>query len=256
MASAPQHVRDMYRPPASIASDLAAYADWLIQIDSKGLERGRGAALLRRVTTPAARDLLKARATRALAPMARRRAAQLALTHRPLLLHLGAGTVQLENWVNVDLMTMNPDVSWDLTVPLPWPDGSADGAFLEHVIEHFPLAGSLRLLREVRRVLRPGAVARVGVPDLGRYMTSYAGDGEFLRRTRANRPTQLLAAAEVAQSHGHRSAWDAETLVLALRTAGFAEVSERAFGESRLDPAPDTPARAAETVYAEGVCPE
>jgi SAM-dependent methyltransferase len=244
-------VRD--RPPESLANDLAGYAAWLAALEAEGWERGRGADALRRVTTPGTRTSLKRSATYALTPVARRRAARLAKSGRPLLLHLGCGRTLLDGWVNIDLVGMHPDLWWDLLKPLPWPDGSADAAFLQHVIEHFPLTDALRLLRETRRVLRPGGVARVSVPDFGRYMKSYAGDGEFLREVRPNRPTPLLAAAEVAQTHGHRSAWDAETLTMALRTVGFDDVRECAFGESRLDPVPDGARRAAVTVYAEGV---
>jgi predicted SAM-dependent methyltransferase len=253
MTSDSQHTLDQFRPPASIANDLVGYAEWLAHMDSKGMKRGRAVVLLRHVTTPAIRFSFKLYGTRALAPVARRRAARLALNRQPLLLHLGSGKILLERWVNVDLVGMNPDVWWDLLKPLPWPDASADGVFLEHVIEHFPLDDVLRMLRDIRRVLRPGGVARVAVPDLGRFMKSYAGDGEFIRGARAHRPTLLLAAAEVTQTHGHRSAWDAETLTLALRTAGFEDVRECAFGESRLDPAPESAGRAAVTVYAEGV---
>ncbi|HXZ57300.1 MAG TPA: hypothetical protein VEG40_06940, partial [Gaiellaceae bacterium] len=65
------------------------------------------------------------------------------------------------------------------------------------------------------------------------------------------RPTALLAVAEVALGHGHRSVWDAETLERVLTESGFEEVQRRAFGESALDPAPDNPEREGESVYAE-----
>jgi hypothetical protein len=90
------------------------------------------------------------------------------------------------------------------------------------------------------------------VPDFGRYLTSYAGDHAFLESERPGRPTPLLAVAEVALSHGHRSVWDAETLELALGETGFTEARRREFGDSDLDPAPDRPERRGETVYAEG----
>jgi hypothetical protein len=40
-----------------------------------------------------------------------------------------------------------------------------------------------------------------------------------------------------------------------LRESGFTDVSARAFGDSAIEPAPDNPAREAETVYAEGRAP-
>src|SRR5262249_11523905 len=103
--------------------------------------------------------------------------------------------------------------------------------------------------------LAPGGIVRVGVPDLGRYMRSYAGADPLIGDYRPGRPTPLLAAAEVAQSHGHLSAWDAATLELALREAGFDEVGVRPFGDSDLAPAPDSEWRAPETLYVEGRAP-
>jgi hypothetical protein len=109
------------------------------------------------------------------------------------------------------------------------------------------------MLEECRRVLAPGGIVRVGVPDFGRYLESYAADGGLVERLRPGRPTRLLAVAEVALGHGHRSVWDGETLELALREARFSDVRRRAYGDSALDPAPDNPLREPETVYAEGV---
>jgi predicted SAM-dependent methyltransferase len=153
--------------------------------------------------------------------------------------------------VNVDVLGMSPDLHWDLRRQLPFADGSAQAVLLEHVLEHFTVPADLDLLAECRRVLAPGGVIRVGVPDFGRYLESYAGDGSFVERLRPGRPTRLLAVAEVALAHGHRSVWDGETLELLLREAGFEEARRRSFGESELEPAPDNPAREPETVYAE-----
>jgi predicted SAM-dependent methyltransferase len=154
--------------------------------------------------------------------------------------------------VNVDVVGMAPDLHWDLRRRLPFPDGAARAVLLEHVLEHFTLEAGLEMLEECRRLLEPGGIVRVGVPDFGRYLESYAGDGAFVERLRPGRPTRLLAVAEVALAHGHRSVWDAETLTLALSDSGFPDAARRDFGDSGLDPAPDNPAREPETVYAEG----
>jgi predicted SAM-dependent methyltransferase len=154
--------------------------------------------------------------------------------------------------VNVDLVGMGSDLRWDLTSKLPFPDGSADAVFLEHVLEHFPLEAVLAMLGECRRVLAPGGILRAGVPDFGRYAESYAGDRAFLEERRPGRPTPLLALAEVALSHGHRSVWDAETLERVLAESGLVHVRRRAFGDTDLGESPDNPQREAESVYAEG----
>ena len=218
---------------------------------TRGIERGPAVRLLRRVSSFEARQSAKVQATKLLAPLEKRRARKLGEA-RPLRLHLGSGGHELPGWVNVDLVGMGSDLRWDLTSRLPFADGSADAVFLEHVLEHFPLETVLEMLAECRRVLAPAGILRAGVPDFGRYAESYAGDRAFLDERRPGRPTPLLALAEVALSHGHRSVWDAETLELVLTESGFVDVRRRAFGDTDLLESPDNPRREAESVYAEG----
>ena len=232
--------------------ELRRYLEEREAARTRGLERGGGVVLLRRVTPFGLRQAAKVQGTALLAPVERRKAARILAESRPLRLHLGAGTHRPPGWVNIDVLGMSPDLAWDLRKRLPFPDGAAKAVFLEHVLEHFALADGLDLLEECRRVLEPGGIVRVGVPDFGRYLESYAGDGELVERLRPGRPTRLLAVGEVALGHGHRSVWDAETLELVLTEAGFADVSRRTFGDSALEPAPDNPAREPESVYAEG----
>jgi predicted SAM-dependent methyltransferase len=219
---------------------------------TRGLERGLGARLLRGVSSFELRQSAKVRGTALLAPLERRKARRLLAESRPLRLHLGSGGHPLEGWVNIDVLGMGPDLHWDLNRRLPFPDGCAQALFMEHVCEHFPLADVVGLLTESRRLLAPGGIVRVGVPDFGRYLESYAGDHAFIERERPGRPTALLAVAEVALGHGHRSVWDAETLERVLAEAGFEDVRRRAWGDSDLHPPPDNPRRESESVYAEG----
>jgi predicted SAM-dependent methyltransferase len=235
------------------SKDIGTYVAYLKAERSRGLPRGAGARLLRRVSPPGLRDAAKLYGTTLLTPITGRRARAIATRRTDLRLHLGSGSNRLPGWVNIDLVGMGSDLAWDLRRRLPFPDGSARAAFLEHVIEHFALADALAVLKDCHRVLAAGGTIRVGVPDFGRYIRSYAGDGELIEQTRPNRPTPLLAVAEVAQFHGHRSAYDAETLVLLLEEAGFIEVDVRGFGESKaLDPVPDLEVRRLDTIYAEG----
>lgn len=218
---------------------------------TRGTQRGAAAAVLRRVSSHGLRQSAKVRGTRLLEPWSRVQIRRLLQQGAPLRLHLGSGGHPLDGWLNVDVLGMEPDLYWDLRRGLPFPDGCAQAVFLEHVIEHFTLADDLDLLAECHRVLGSGGIVRLGVPDFGRYMQSYATDGEFIERERPGRPTRLLAAAEVALLHGHRSVWDCETLVALLEESGFADARCRPWGESDLEPAPDSELRRPESVYAE-----
>ena len=67
----------------------------------------------------------------------------------------------------------------DLFKRLPFPDDSFQYVFSSHVFEHLPRASLMRLLKELRRVIRPGGTMRVSVPDLTIMVKSYREeDGE------------------------------------------------------------------------------
>jgi predicted SAM-dependent methyltransferase len=228
--------------------------DYLAELEAqavRGLERGPLVAILRRFSSPGLRDQAKLRGTVVLAPMVRARAQGIVKKGGEIRLNLGSGPVKIPGWVSVDGLGMGADLAWDLRRGVPFPDNSVRAVFLEHVLEHFFLVDGLDLLEDCLRVLVPGGIVRVGVPDFGRYLESYAGDRRFIEELRPQRPTALLAVAEVALHHGHRSVWDAETLERALSDAGFVEARRRQFGDSDLVPPPDSSYREPETVYAE-----
>jgi predicted SAM-dependent methyltransferase len=232
-------------------SSIRAYLEERRAAATRGLERGPGVDVLRRVMPHGLRQSAKVNGTKLLMPWSKLRIKRILDEGRPLRLHLGSGGHPLDGWVNIDILGMEPDLYWDLRSGIPFPDGSAEAVFLEHVIEHFTLADDLDLLEDCRRVLAPGGIIRLGVPDFGRYLESYAGDGAFIEQLRPGRPTRLLAAAEVALGHGHRSVWDGETLEKVLTESGFADARRRDWGDTGLEPSPDSEKRRPESVYAE-----
>jgi predicted SAM-dependent methyltransferase len=155
--------------------------------------------------------------------------------------------------VNVDLASTGPDLAWDLSRPVPLPDGSVAAIFHEHLLEHLPLPAAMGFLRECHRLLRPRGVLRVGVPDFGRYARDYSGRRALIDEARPGRPTALMALSEMVFCYEHASMWDEETLVGVLREVGFGAPEARAFGDSSIQPAPDRPWRALETLYVEAV---
>jgi predicted SAM-dependent methyltransferase len=168
-------------------------------------------------------------------------------------IHVGSARDNKPGWVNIDLIGHPTDLAWDILRPLPFHD--AEAIFAEHVLEHFSLSDAARVLRHFRDALAVGGVIRIGVPDVGAYLSSYASDGIFIEQNRPGRATKLLALQEVFYLYGHRSAYDAETLTLLLEDAGFENVRQRSFGESDIQPVPDSEPRRDETLYIEGVKP-
>lgn len=186
----------------------------------------------------------------------RRKAAAIASTPG-IKLHLGSGGERKAGWVNIDLLGDPVDVAWNLARPLPFASASVDAVFHEHLLEHLPLEAGAVLMRECHRVLRPGGILRVGVPDAGRLIDSYAGDRDYLEALHPGRPTAMLAVQELFYWHRHCAMFDIETLSLFFQASGFPAPAERDFGHSDADGgAPDTERRQAETLYMEARKPE
>jgi SAM-dependent methyltransferase len=166
-------------------------------------------------------------------------------------LHLGSGGEYKAGWVNIDLLGDPVDIAWNLAIPLPIDDGSVAAIFHEHLLEHLPLRSGYSFLKECHRILRPGGILRVGVPDAGSLIRSYAGDQSYLDELHPGRPTALLAVQELFYWHRHCAMFDAETMELFFRAAGFPDPRQRDFGDTDLADAPDTQRRRAETLYME-----
>lgn len=83
------------------------------------------------------------------------------------LLNFGCGTAVHQDWVNLDSSADLPGViRHDLRRRLPFPDESFDAVYGSHVLEHLEPDAAAQLLGECHRVLRPGGIARIVVPDL------------------------------------------------------------------------------------------
>lgn len=80
------------------------------------------------------------------------------------LLH-SAGLLSDDRWNR--LQKIDPDIIiYDLRNGIPFPDESFDVVYHSHVLEHIDRDAAVTLPRECRRVLKPGGVLRVVVPDM------------------------------------------------------------------------------------------
>jgi predicted SAM-dependent methyltransferase len=184
-------------------------------------------------------------------PRERRKARSVSDRSADLLLHLGCGGEHKAGWINIDLLGDPVDVAWNLANPLPFDDGSVAAVFHEHLLEHLPLQAGDSFMRECFRVLRPGGILRVGVPDAGRLIRSYSGDREYLEELHPGRPSALIAAQELFYWHRHCAMYDTETLGLFFQANGFPGPVQRDFGDTDLEAAPDTERRRTQTLYME-----
>jgi predicted SAM-dependent methyltransferase len=89
-------------------------------------------------------------------------------------LNLGCGSRIHPDWENVDFYPTAPGVRvHDLHKRTPYADETFDVVYHSHVLEHFQRPAALRFLRECCRVLKPGGVIRIAVPDLERIARLY-----------------------------------------------------------------------------------
>jgi SAM-dependent methyltransferase len=89
-------------------------------------------------------------------------------------LNLGCGATAMPGWVNVDRRRGGgADVIADVTAGLPFPDRAFDVAVANHVLQDLPYCDLPAALGEVRRVLEPGGVLRLGLPDLARAVRAW-----------------------------------------------------------------------------------
>lgn len=170
------------------------------------------------------------------------------------LLNLGAGSVRPATpWLNVDglvaQLTERADggpalagllaepnyLDYDLAqTPWPWPDASIDGILASHFFEHFDTQDALRMMKECRRVLVPGGVLRVSVPDAAYFRQVHADDcrenwmqlfGEG-NDVSANETYMAVALFYVQ----HLQTYTEDALWCQLAEAGFTDVAIRRVG--------------------------
>jgi len=79
-------------------------------------------------------------------------------------INIGCGKDIKEGWVNCDFFPVNDAViKIDLkTLPLPFPDNSADEILLSHVLEH--MENRYDIITDLHRILKKGGLLRVKLP--------------------------------------------------------------------------------------------
>lgn len=192
-----------------------------------------------------------------------------------LRLNLGCGPVQPDGWVNVDgsnrarLVRFAPWLDrtltqlrilpptefsrrtavWNLRKPLPVQDSSVTACYAGELLEHLTLEDGQRLLRECYRVLRPGEIMRVCVPDNYEFWARYCraieetlAQAEETWSDEDSRQFVWLFFKDIcvkkpflrSMGHFHKWAYDQVSLTLEFRRAGFIDLSRRKFLNSNI----------------------
>lgn len=212
----------------------------------------------------------------------------------PIILNLGCGTKTSEHCVNVDYsmyMTLRQNawalplvapvigadrverikmmrgtmVRQNLKNGLPFAAGFADAAYHSHVMEHIPRDAVLGFQKEILRVLKPGGIQRICLPDLEQlvqeYTRSLAGD-DMTSETSRQHDTHVAAIFEQcvrdmpggaqgrsgmrvlaekvllgdarARGETHRWMWDRVNIRAVLAEAGFTDITVQHWNRSAI----------------------
>lgn len=124
-------------------------------------------------------------------------------------LNLGAGDAPLDGWQNLDAKT------GDQIFPLACPDGTVDAIRASHVLEHFSLADSRKVLRNWVEKLKPGGTLSIAVPDY-----------DLVRQLPAGQAQGYMMGGQVDERDFHKTLFDAATLTRAMSDAGLLLIRE------------------------------
>ncbi len=179
----------------------------------------------------------------------------------PRRLHLGAFDQVQQGWVNTDItphlfVARVPGLPWllhrvgvlgperydayrtgkfralrylDVSRRFRFADSTFECVYASHVLEHLDPEVAEHTLREVHRILRPGGVARLAVPDLDQVIAQYDPDDPepFLSGIYEAHSSRRSASSR------HRWQYNASSLAELLRRAGFRQVERREYREGR-----------------------
>jgi SAM-dependent methyltransferase len=167
----------------------------------------------------------------------------------PNFINLGSGPNVAEGCINIDFFTTNGiDYGADLRRPLKIADSSVDGIFSEHTIEHLTYDEADRLLSECCRIMKPGGVIRIILPDISLFIKHYCDQDETwfrrwerliflesddMERAKRRLASPLQAISFVTQEYGHVSSWDLPTLTYYLEKSGFRCISKVSFMQGK-----------------------
>lgn len=150
-------------------------------------------------------------------------------------LQLGCGPQPAPGWINSD-WTAAPgvDLVGDIREGLALESGSMDHAVAIHFLQDLFWPDIPGVLKEIRRVLKPGGVLRLGLPDMDRAIAAWQrGDAAYFhvpdqhaRSVSAKLITQLIWYGSVHTPFNFEFAREL------LDNAGFQDIQRCAFRES------------------------
>ena len=93
-------------------------------------------------------------------------------------LHVGCGSVVPHGWFNSDIMILpGIDICFDMRQAIPIRTASVDYATSQHALQQLRIEDIVEALKELYRVLKPGGVLRLCLPDFDKAVVAYQRGG-------------------------------------------------------------------------------
>jgi predicted SAM-dependent methyltransferase len=127
--------------------------------------------------------------------------------------NLGCGNRFHPDWINIDIASTGPGVlAHDISQGLPLASNSCDVVYHSHVLEHLRRRDVPKFLAECFRVLSPGGIIRVAVPDLEQICRIYLRKLEGAlqgdpQSTKDYEWMMLELYDQTVREHGHSEMW-------------------------------------------------
>lgn len=139
-----------------------------------------------------------------------------------LKIHLGAGPINLQGWVNIDArQAPHIHLRSEGFALNEFADGAISEIYMCHVLEHFSFDEIGEILRNFHRKLKAGGVLRLSVPDFDRLVTVYYANGKNLELIKF----ALMGGQDYAHNF-HKCVFNHAVLANLLAACGFAHVAE------------------------------
>jgi SAM-dependent methyltransferase len=141
---------------------------------------------------------------------------------QPLQLHLGCGKRYIPGFVHIDLDDF-PHLDYRSSIDrLPmFADETVDLIYCSHALPYFDRVEALDVVKEWRRVLKPGSVLRLSVPDFAALARLYQETGDLTKVVGPLFGRMPIEATAGGQYIFHKTTYDRVSLESLLREAGF-----------------------------------
>jgi ubiquinone/menaquinone biosynthesis C-methylase UbiE len=146
-------------------------------------------------------------------------------------LNIGCGRHVIDGWTNVDIQRSphakrDPEILSDVrTIPLP--DACADELMAIHLFEHFYLWETPALIGEWKRLLKPGGLLALELPNIVKCCRNIVKDVEAGLDSQPLGMWGLYGDPRAQDPYmTHRWGWSPKTLTAFLAEHGFADIKE------------------------------